>query len=156
MLVPKPKPDGGWRFVTDFTQLNNYIRKMPTISPGIEDTKLQIAGFKFIVCIDLSQFYFQNTVDRLSSQYLGVIHPFKGTLVYTVSPMGLRNSSELAYERLTRIFGDMQKNEKLCGQADALIVGGGTIKELHENLEMVFSRSDLWDIQVGSYLPSAV
>ena len=71
MLVPKPKPDGGWRFVTDFTQLNNYIRKMPTISPGIEDTKLQIAGFKFIVCVDLSQFYFQITVERLNSQYLG-------------------------------------------------------------------------------------
>lgn len=133
MLVPKPKPDGGWRFVTDFTQLNNYIRKMPTLSPNIEDTKLQIAGFKFIACIDLSQFYFQNTVDRHSSQYLGVIHPFKGTLVYTVSPMGLRNSSELAYERLTRIFGDMQKDGRLCRQADALIVGGGTVDELRKN-----------------------
>ena len=41
---------------------------------------------------------------------------------------------------LQRIFGDMQKNGKLCRQADALIVGGGTVKELHENLEMVFTR----------------
>ena len=48
MLVPKPDPEGGWRFVTDFTQLNNYIRKMPTLSPGIEETKLEIAGFKYI------------------------------------------------------------------------------------------------------------
>ena len=123
MLVPKPQSEGGWCFVTDFTQLNNYIRKMPAISPGIEDTKLQIAGFKYIVCIDLSQFYFQNSVDRESSQYLGVIHPYKGTLVCTVSPMGLRNLSEVAYERLTKIFGDMQQDKKLCRQADALIVG---------------------------------
>ena len=140
MLVPKPDPEGGWRFVTDFTQLNNYIRKMPTLSPGIEETKLEIAGFKYITCIDLSQFYFQNRVDRESSQYLGVIHPYKGTLVYSVSPMGLRNSSEIAYERLTRIFGDLQRERKLCRQADALIVGGNSIHSLYENLHEVFLR----------------
>ena len=72
MLVPKPDSEGEWRFVTDFTQLNNYIRKTPTLSPGIEETKLQIASFKYIVCIDLSQFYFQNKVDVESTQYLGV------------------------------------------------------------------------------------
>ena len=36
MLVPKPDPGGRWRFVTDFTQLNNYIPKTPAISPSIE------------------------------------------------------------------------------------------------------------------------
>ena len=140
MLVPKPDPGGGWRFVTDFTQLNNYIRKTPAISPGIEETKLQIASFKFLTCIDLSQFYFQNRMDRGSIQYLGVIHPYMGTLVYTVSPMGLRNSSEIAYERLTRIFGDMQKKKQLCRQADALIVGGESIQSLFYNLSEVFIR----------------
>ena len=75
MLVPKPGKDEGWRFVTDFTQLNHYIRKRPAISPSIEETKLQIADFKYFVCIDLSQFYFQNAVKKESVQYLGVIHP---------------------------------------------------------------------------------
>ena len=123
------------RFVTDFTQLNNHIRKTPAVSPSIEETKLQVASFKFMTCIDLSQFYFQNKVDRESTQYLGVIHPYKGILVYTVSPMGLRNSSEIAYERLTRIFGDMQRDRRLCRQADALIVGGQTVEIMKENLE---------------------
>ena len=79
-------------------------------------------------------------MDRESIQYLGVIHPYKGTLVYTVSPMGLRNSSEVAYERLTRIFGDMQKKKQLCRQADALIVGGASIETLYYNLQEVFKR----------------
>ena len=140
MLVPKPDPDGGWRLVTDFTQLNNYIRKMPTSTPTIEETRLIIASFKYIVCIDLSQFYFQNRVDRESTQFLGVIHPYKGTMVYTASPMGLRNSSEIAYERLKRIFGDMQMDRKLCQQADALIVGGNVIEDLFSNLAEVFKR----------------
>ena len=108
----------GWRFVTDFTQLNNYIRKRPAISPGIEETKLQIADFRYFVCIDLSQFYFQNAVGKEAVQYLGVIHPYKGTLMYTVRPMGLRNSSEIAYERLTRVFGDMQRDRRLCRCTD--------------------------------------
>ena len=55
MLVPKPDSDGEWRFVTDFTQLNNYIRKRPAVSPSIEETKLQIASFKYIACIDLRE-----------------------------------------------------------------------------------------------------
>ena len=61
-------------------------------------------------------------------------------MVYTASPMGLRNSSEIAYERLKRIFGDMQRNQALCQQADALIVGGSTIEHLFENLAEVFKR----------------
>ena len=140
MLVPKPGKDEGWRFVTDFTQLNNYIRKRPAISPSIEETKLQIADFKYFVCIDLSQFYFQNAVKKESVQYLGVIHPYKGTLMYTVRPMGLRNSSEIAYERLTRVFGDMQREKRLCRQADALIVGGRNLDTLFSNLREVFFR----------------
>ena len=148
MLVPKTDPEGGWRFVTDFTQLNNYIRKSPTISPGIEETKLSIAGFKYFACIDLSQFYFQNTVDRETSQYLGVVHPYRGTLVYTVSPMGLRNSSELAYERLTRMFGDMQQQRKVCRQADALIVGGKDFPQLLKHLEEVFRRLRLANMTI--------
>ena len=126
--------------MTDFNQLNNKIRKAPVLSPGIEETKQMLASFKYIVTINLSQFYYQNSVDRTISQYLGVIHPYKGTLVYTVSPMGLRGSSENSYERLTRIFGDMQRDNKLCRQADALIVGGQDLHSLFENLKGVFSQ----------------
>ena len=140
MLIPKPGSKD-YRFVTDFSNLNNFIRKMPTISPGIEETKLALSKFKYVCTIDLSQFYFQNKVNSHDSQYLGVIHPYKGTLVYSVSPMGLRGSGEIDYERLTRIFGDLQKEEKLCRQADALIVGGKqTLAELFSNLAEVFHR----------------
>ena len=140
MLVPK-HDSKDFRFVTDFTQLNSFIRKLPAVSPGIEDTKIALANFKYFVTIDLSQFYFQNKVDSQDSQYLGVIHPYKGTLLYTASPMGLRGSGEINYERLTRIFGDLQREGKLCRQADALIVGGLTsFADLYENLAEVFNR----------------
>ena len=54
--------------------------------------------------------------------------------------MGLRNSSEISYERLTWIFGDMQCDNKCCRQADALIVGGSDMETLFENAREVFSR----------------
>ena len=139
MLVPKPGSND-FRFVSDFTKLNSFIRKMPAISPGIEETKLSIASFKYLCSIDLSQFYFQHKLDREDMQYLGVIHPYKGVLLYSVSPMGLRNSGELSYERRTRIFGDMQQKRQLCRQADSLIVGGSTLDELFTNLAEVFHR----------------
>ena len=140
MLVPKPGSNGDYRMVTDLTKLNSFIRKAPAISPGIEETKLAIADFKYLCSIDLSQFFFQHKLEREDMQFLGVIHPYKGVLVYTVSPMGLRNSGELSYERLTRIFGDMQQARKLCRQADSLIVGGATLNELFCNLTEVFHR----------------
>ena len=139
MLVPKPGSKD-FRLVTDFTSLNNFIRKMPAVSPGIEETKIALSKFKYFVTIDLSQFYFQNQVDRHDSQYLGVIHPYKGTLLYTVSPMGLRNSGEINYERLTRVCGDLQKEEKVLRQADAIIVGGSEFAQLYSNLAEVFHR----------------
>ena len=139
MLVPKPGSKD-FRLVTDFNKLNSFIRKMPANSPGIEETKLALANFKYLVTIDLSQFYFQNKTERKDSQYLGVIHPYKGTLLYGVSPMGLRNSGEINYERLTCIFGDMQKEQKVCRQADSIIVGGLTLDQLFANLTEVFHR----------------
>ena len=139
MLVPKPGSKD-FRMVTDFTNLNSFIRKMPATSPGIEETKIALAGFNYLCTIDLSQFYFQNKVDRQDSQYLGVIHPYKGTLLYGCSPMGLRNSGEINYERLTYIFGDMQKQQKICRQADSVIVGGSTLADLFSNLAEVFHR----------------
>ena len=50
------------------------------------------------VDLDLSNYYYQIGLGREDCQYLGVIHPFKGTLLYTVMPQGIKNTGEIAYE----------------------------------------------------------
>ena len=52
MLTPKPDSDE-YRLVTDFTSLNKFIKKLPTISPNIQQAKTTIAKFKYHVFLDL-------------------------------------------------------------------------------------------------------
>ena len=106
MLTPKAEKNE-FRLVTDFTSLNKYIKKLPTISPNIQEAKQKIAKFKYHVFLDLSNYYYQGGVTIQDSQYLATVHPFKGLMVYTGEPQGLLNSGEHTYERLGRIFGDM-------------------------------------------------
>ena len=98
MLMPKENNE--WRLVTDFTSLNKHIRKPPSLAPTIEETKLQMAKFKYLASLDLSNFYYQHGMKREDLQYLATQHPYKGLRIYKVEPQGLRGASEHAYERL--------------------------------------------------------
>ena len=89
MLTPKEEKNQ-WRLVTDFSALNSHIKKMPSFAPTIEETKLQIAKFKYIATLDLSNFYYQHALQVEDCQYLATPHPFKGLQVYTVKPQGLK------------------------------------------------------------------
>ena len=98
LLVPKPdSPE--WRLITNFTPLNKFIRKPPTSSPTIEDTKIQIAKFDYIATLDLANFYYQHGVKKEDMKFLATQHPFKGLRIYTCEPQGLRGVSEHSYER---------------------------------------------------------
>ena len=48
MLTPKPEP-GEFRLVTDFSALNQHIRKLPAVSPNINEAKKKLAKFKYHV-----------------------------------------------------------------------------------------------------------
>ena len=141
LLVPKPDTKNEYRLVTDFTSLNKYIKKLPTVSPSIQEAKEKIAKYKYHVFLDLSNYYYQGGVKIEDSQYLATIHPFKGLLVYTVAPQGLLNSGEQAYERLGRIFGDMCADEKMTRMADGLYVLSNDLRDLYSNLKTVFERA---------------
>ena len=140
MLTPKEEKDQ-WRLITDFSSLNTHIKKMPSFAPTIEETKLQIAKFRYIATLDLSNYYYQHGLRIEDCQYLATPHPFKGLRVYTVKPQGLKNSSEIAYERLSRVYGDLCQEGKMARQADGLYVGGDSLEELFQNLGEVFERT---------------
>ena len=140
MLTPKPEKNQ-FRLVTDFTSLNKFIRKLPTVSPSIQEAKEKIARYKYHAFLDLSNYYYQGGMKIEDSQYLATVHPFKGLMVYTVEPQGLLNSGEHAYERLGRIYGDMCATERMTRMADGLYVLANTYADLFENLKEVFERA---------------
>ena len=140
MLQPKTEP-GQWRLVSNFTPLNIHIKKLPTVSPTIDEAKQKLAKYKYNVELDLSNFFWQQGMKVANKPYLGTMHPFKGLRIYAVEPQGLRNASEHASERLARIYGDLCADEKMTRMADGLYVLGDTFPELELNFNEVLSRA---------------
>ena len=106
LIVPKHEP-GEYRVVTDFTGLNTHLKKIPSVSPTIAEAKQSMAKSKYIVMMDLSNYFYQGGTVAEDSQYLGTMHPFKGVLIYSCMAQGVKGASETSYERIERIFGDM-------------------------------------------------
>ena len=147
MIIPKAEKDE-YRLVTDFSYLNKFILKFPGSSPTIQEAKEAIARAQYVGLLDLSNYFYQGGVSREDASYLGVTHPFKGILVYVTEPQGLKNSSEHAYERLRRIFGDMIMEGELTTMADGLYVLADTEEDFVERFREVMRRAKLCGLTV--------
>ena len=152
MLVPKTdSPD--YRLVTDFAALNVYLKRVPNTSATIAQARARIARAKFVVHLDLANYFYQSGLQHGDIQYLGTVHPFKGLRVYTCDPQGLKGASERSYEKLLRIYGDLIQENRLAQMADGLHVLGMSIPELARNYEEVLRRAELCNL---TFKPSKV
>ena len=95
LLVPKAEP-GQERLVSDFTNLNRFIKRYPSVSPSIAEAKEDLSRKKYYIEMDLSNYFFQGGLRRRDVAFLGVQHPYDGVFVYSASPQGLKNSSEMS------------------------------------------------------------
>ena len=142
MLVPKTGEDNQFRLVTDFTNLNRFIKRDMTTSPTINQARSDISQKKFFCEMDLANYFFQGGLQRHDCAFLGVQHPYDGPLVYTASPQGLKNSSEHSYNRLGLVFGPMIQQKKLARMADGIFPIADTYEELLENYIETLERAD--------------
>ena len=140
LLVAKSTP-GEFRLVTDLSNINTHIKKCPAVSPIISEAKAMLAKKKFFIHLDLANYFFQSGMNKEDCQYLGTVHPYKGTMVYVVEPQGLRNASEHGYEVLARIYGNMCQVGDMTRMADSLFVLGDSYDELAENYREVLLRA---------------
>ena len=132
MIIPKADKKE-FRLVTDFSMLNTYIRKSPAISPSIREAQRAMAKARFRIDLDLSNYFYQSGMSRGDMEYLGTHHPFRGMMVYTCQPQGLKNASEDGYEKLARIFGQEIRAGRMTRMADGLHVLADTISDLKRN-----------------------
>ena len=142
LLVPKQEKDS-WRLVTDFTQLNRHLKRHPSSNPTINDAKVDLTKKKYRAELDLSNYFFQHGLKRGDAAYLGVQHPTRGIYVYASSPQGLMNSSELAYDLLGRIYGDMIETGQLTRLADSIYPLGDSFEELALNYAETLRRAEI-------------
>ena len=137
-----PKSDGSHRFVTDFTSLLPFIGKLEIISPTISQAKRMLSSFKYFIELDLSHCFWQGQMSVEDSSYLATPHPFGGIRCYAREPQGIRNASEHNSERLSIVFGDLEKDKKMTRMADGLYIGGDTLETLSDNFVEVLSRAE--------------
>ena len=129
-----PKTDGSYRFVTDFTSLLPFIGKLEVISPTIPQAKRTLSSFRYFVELDLSHCFWQGQMSPVDSSYLATPHPFGGLRVYAREPQGIRNASEHNSERLSIIFGDLEKNKKMTRMIIWIICRGGQLTRSFKQL----------------------
>ena len=142
------KPNGGHRLVTAFGDVGRYAKIQPTALPDVDSTLRTIAGWKHLIITDLSSAYFQIPLHKDSMKYCGVVTPFKGTLVYTRSAMGMPGSEVALEELMCRILGDLIQEGIIAKICDDLYVGGDTPGELLTNWTRVLETL----IKNGVYL----
>lgn len=72
------------------------------------------------------------------SSYLATPHPFRWLRVYAREPQDIRNASEHNSERLSFIFGNLERDKKMTRMADVLYVGGHDLSSVSANFVEVF------------------
>ena len=67
------KSDGGYRLVTAFNQLGQYVRYPPSVSITCNDVLRRLASWSYIIKTDLKKAYYQIPMAKSSMQWLGTV-----------------------------------------------------------------------------------
>lgn len=129
----------GYRLVTAFTTLGEYIKPLPTLMPTVENTLRTVSEWKFIITTDLRDAFYQIPLDKQSMQWCATQTPYRGLRVYLVASQGLPGSSEWLEELLSLLFGPLVQEGWVAKVADDMYVGGDSIDQLFDNWSQVLS-----------------
>ena len=129
----------GFRLVTAFTSLGEYIKPIPSLMPTVESVLRTIADWKYIISTDLRDAFYQIPLDKDSMKWCATQTPYRGLRVYLVASQGLPGSSEWLEELLSLLFGSLVQEGWVAKVADDMYVGGDTVEQLHHNWGQVLN-----------------
>ena len=132
------KPDGTWRFTTDFREINRCLKQLANPLPNAKDLIHSLRGKKYFAQLDLRHGYFQCALDKRSRDLTSFTTPM-GLHRYTRVPQGLPASPGWFQSRVNEVLNGLI-GVIAVAYLDGLVVFGDSIKELHDNLERVFKR----------------
>ena len=137
------------RVVINFTQLNDYLKNIPTTITKPKDIFTTFRKWNYIITTDLHSGFFQNHVCSDDYQWLGVSTPFGGLRFLKRSGQGLIGQSEELDEMLSKILGPEMKAGKCARIADDIIVGGRTPMETAENYKEILKKFQAANIKIS-------
>ena len=110
--VPKDEGDG-LRFVTDFSGLNEYVKRPVHPFPSVQDILQQIpAGSNWFLVMDAKQGYYQLALDEQSQEITTFLLPW-GKFCYTRGPMGLNATNDVWCHASDEVVHDRPWAEKI-------------------------------------------
>jgi Reverse transcriptase (RNA-dependent DNA polymerase) len=103
-----PKKEGTVRFVTDFRQLNNTLkRKKPFPIPNIQDALQKIGGFTYATALDVNMGYYNIRLDPNAAALFTLILPW-GKYKYLRLPMGIKNSPNIFQKKISDLMEGLE------------------------------------------------
>ena len=112
-FFPVKKPDGTWRFVADFTKLNNVTQKDNYIPPVIDDLIARIPTNCVFTKLDLNKAFYQIPLNENDRHKTAVTTPF-GLYEFLVMPMGLKNASQTLQRYMDSVLADSNNTIVYC------------------------------------------
>lgn len=140
LLVPKKSNDDNkkWRLVIDYRKLNEVIQDDKFPLPNITDILESLAGAVYFTHLDLSQSYYQATLNP-ESRKITAFTTNTGQYQMKRMPMGLKTSPS-SFSRLMTIAMSGLTYEKCFVYLDDLVIFGRNLEGHNKNLIDVFER----------------
>ncbi|KAK3878732.1 hypothetical protein Pcinc_016642 [Petrolisthes cinctipes] len=131
-----PKPDGSFRFCTDYRKVNQVTVQDSYPLPLIDDIIDEIGQSPFITTIDLLKGYYQIPLTPRAKKVSAFVTPF-GLYQYKVLSFGLSNAPATFQRMINFIIQDL---EGTAAYLDDLVVVANTWEEHVSRLQCLFKK----------------
>ena len=111
-----------------------HWRPQPSLMPNVDSTlRRNIAQWKFVICTDLTNAFYQIPLDMDSVKYWGLVIPFHCVRAYVRSAMDMPGSETVLEKLMCYVLGDLLAECVVTILADDLFCDGNTPQELLNN-----------------------
>lgn len=131
-----PKPDGLWRFCTDFRKVNSVTKADSFPLPRIEDCVDRVGSASFVTKLDLLKGYWQVPLTPRASEVSAFVTP-DCFLQYTSMAFGMRNAPATFQRLMLKVLSGVPKCEVYL---DDIVIYSAMWEEHVQTLELVFKR----------------
>ena len=128
------------RLLVNFGPINECIKPIPIHVPKINDVLITLGKWKYVICLDLYNGYFQMKMKHEAIPWLGVQTPFGGMRVIARAGQGLMGMAEQFEELTSKILQHEMMEGKCAKIVDDIYVGGQTQKEAALNYIRILER----------------
>jgi hypothetical protein len=140
-----PKPDGSYRFVTDFRKVNGVTKADNYPIPRVDDCIDQIGSAKFVTKFDLLKGYWQIPLTQRAREVSAFVTPF-GFYQYRVTAFGMRNSGSTFQRFMNKVISGLKKTKVYI---DDIIIYSDTWEEHMKAIRALFQRLMQYSLTVN-------